>query len=465
MSGTEHASDRRTVSPAELEQLIQTGEIETVITCFPDMQGRLMGKRITGDFYLKHASGPEAFEGCVYLVATDMDQVPIPGFDFANYATGYGDMRAVGDPSTIRIVPWLHRTALVMCNLTDVDTGDIIEVSPRAILQRQVLRAAEMGMKFMLGSEIEFFLFEEDVATLRERGFRSPTPTSPYSIDYSILGTQADEPILAQLRMQLPVAGVPIEFSKGEAEAGQHELNLRYTSAVEMADRNAIFKEATKIVAAQHGKTATFMAKYAIDRTGSSGHIHASVYDIESGASVLYDESGPHHMSKKFHWFLGGLIATAKDFSLLNAQFVNSYKRYQPGSWAPTAIAWGSDNRTCGYRVVGHGQALRVESRVPGADMNSYLSFAGVIAAGLYGIANQIEPPAEYQGNGYEAHDVERIPWNITDAIRHWRESEIARSVFGPKVHHHIANLAEQEWISFNKSVTDWETRRMFERA
>jgi glutamine synthetase len=457
--------DRRVVTPDELKQLINSGEIETVITAFSDMQGRLMGKRVLGSFYLSHVSGPEGFEGCNYLVATDMDQVPLPGFEFANYAKGYGDMRAVVDPTTIRICPWMYRTAMVLCDLFDVDTGEPVAVSPRAILQHQVQRAADVGMRFMLGSEIEFFLFEEDLRTLRARNFSSPTPTTPHSIDYHVFGTSMDEPLLHQLRMQLDAAGIPIEFSKGEAEAGQHEMNLHYSSAVEMADRNTIYKAATKEVAMQHGKTATFMAKYDISRTGSSGHIHASLYDIESGKSVLLDHHDASHMSDTFRWMIGGLIATAKDFSLLNAQFVNSYKRYQPSSWAPTAIAWGTDNRTVGYRIVGHGEAIRVESRVPGSDMNSYLSFAGIIAAALHGIANKIEPPAPYEGNGYEARDVERIPWNIVDAIAHWRGSEVAKAAFGPAVHHHIANLAEQEWISFNKCVTDWETRRMFEQA
>jgi glutamine synthetase len=457
--------DRRVVSPNELEQMIQAGEIDTVVTAFADMQGRLMGKRVLGSFYLSHVSGPEGFEGCNYLVATDMDQVPIPGFEFANYAKGYGDMRAVVDPTTIRICGWMPKTALVLCNLFDVETGEPVAVSPRAILERQVQRAADNGMRFMLGSEIEFFLFEEDLRTLRARNYANPTPTTPYSIDYGVFGTSIDEPILHQLRMQLDAAGIPIEFSKGEAEAGQHEMNLHYATAVEMADRNAIYKEATKQVAFDHGKTVSFMAKYDIGRTGSSGHIHASLYDIESGRSLLLDHDAPHHMSQQFRWFIGGLIATAKDFSLLNAQYINSYKRYQPSSWAPTAIAWGTDNRTCGFRIVGHGQAIRVESRIPGSDMNSYLSFAGMIAAGLHGITNQIEPPAVYEGNGYEATDVERIPWNIVDAIGHWKNSDVAKAAFGPMVHHHIANLAEQEWASFNKSVTDWETRRMFERA
>ncbi|MGD9794510.1 MAG: glutamine synthetase family protein [Acidimicrobiia bacterium] len=456
-------SDRRTISPEQLAEMIGDGSIDTVLTVFPDLQGRLMGKRVTGHFYLDHVSGREGFEACNYLIATDVDMVPVPGYAFANYELGYGDMRAVIDPGTIRMTPWLEKTALVMCDLEDVDSAAPISVAPRNVLKRQVAYAAELGITPMFGSEIEFFLFRESFGEIHDNGYRTMTPYGPYNEDYCIRQTSFDEFLIRQIRNDMDAAGVPIEFSKGEAESGQHEINLRYTDALEMADRNTIYKNGAKEIAEQHHRAITFMAKYDFAKVGSSGHVHSSWYGAE-GKSLFYDHDAPLHMSDTFRWYLGGLMATARQFSLLFAPNINSYKRYQPGSWAPTAIAWGTDNRTCGFRVVGHGQALRVESRIPGSDMNSYFAFAATIAGGLYGVANKIEPPARYQGNGYEATDVDRIPWNFVEAMEEWRRSDIAKAAFGDDVHAHILNLAEQEWLAFNRHVTDWEVRRNFTR-
>lgn len=458
-------SDRRVVTPEELADLIRSGEIDTVLTVFCDLQGRLMGKRVTGHFYLDHVSGPEGFEACNYLIATDVDMTPNPGYKFASYELGYGDMRAVVDPTTIRLCPWLDRTALVMCDLQDVDSGAPISVAPRNILRHQVERATAAGFRSMMGSEIEFFLFRETYEQAFDSGYRSLTPYGPFNEDYCIRQTSKDDWLIGQIRRHMDAAGIPIEFSKGEAESGQHEINLRYTDSLEMADRNTIYKNAAKEIASANGRSITFMAKYAFDKVGSSGHIHSSLYGLADGRSVLHDHDGPHHMSDTFRWYLGGLISTAREFALLFAPNVNSYKRYQPGSWAPTAVAWGTDNRTCGFRIVGHGQAIRVESRIPGSDMNSYLAFAGTIAGGLHGIANKIEPPERFVGNGYESPDVPRIPWNLVEAIELWRNSEAAKAAFGEDVHHHILNTAEQEWLAFNRTVTDWEVRRNFERV
>jgi glutamine synthetase len=350
-----------------------------------------------------------------------------------------------------------------MCDIVDVDTGVPVEVAPRTVLQRQVERAAAAGITPMFGSEIEFFLFRESFDQVHDSGYRSLTPYGPYNEDYCIRQTSKDDWLIRQIRNYMDEAGVPIEFSKGEAEAGQHEINLRYTEAVEMADRNTIYKNGAKEIAHANGRAITFMAKYDFAKVGSSGHIHSSWYGAD-GRSAFYDTDAPLHMSDTFRWYLGGLMATAREFSLLFAPNINSYKRYQPGSWAPTAIAWGTDNRTCGFRIVGHGQALRVESRIPGSDMNSYLAFAGTIAGGLWGVQNKIEPPARYEGNGYDATDVARIPWNFVEAMEEWRRSTVAREVFGDDVHHHLLNLAEQEWLAFNRHVTDWELRRNFER-
>jgi glutamine synthetase len=457
-------SDRRVVTADELADLIGRGEVDTVLAAFGDHQGRLMGKRVTGRFYLDHVSGADGFEACDYLLATDVDMVPNPGYAFANYDRGYGDVRAVVDPSTIRLCGWLDRTALVLCDLTDVVSGAPVAVAPRSILRAQADRAAEAGFTALMASELEFFLFRESYDEVFDSGFRALTPSSLHNQDYDLRQTTRDEWLIAQIRRHLEAGGVPVEFSKGEAESGQHEINLRYAEAVEMADRNAVFKHAVKEIAQLNGRAATFMAKYAFDKVGSSGHIHSSLVRAADGRSAFHDPDATSHMSDTFRWYLGGLMATARELSLLWAPTVNSYKRYQPGSWAPTAVAWASDNRTVGFRVVGHGASMRIENRIPGADVNTYLAFAGTIAAGLHGIANRIEPPQALAGNGYEATGVPRIPSTLVEAIELWRGSTFARDAFGAEVHAHILNTAEQEWLAFNRTVTEWERRRNFER-
>lgn len=455
---------RAEVTNDELAALIEAGDIDTVLMVFPDLQGRLAGKRTTGRFYLDHVSGPDGTENCNYLIATDVDFNPVPGYQFANYELGYGDMRAVADPSTIRITPWIERTALVICDLFDVDTGAPIEVAPRQILRRQVERAEVLGLVPKIGSEIEFYLFRDTYEEAHAKGYRGLQPHSAFLQDYSILQTTRDEYVIGALRRHLEAAGVPVEFSKGEAGRGQHEINLDYTTAVEMADRNTVYKNAAKEIAASNGRSVSFMAKWDFDDTGSSCHIHSSVWSSGGTEPAMYDHHAEQGMSQTFRWWLGGLLATAAEFSLLWAPTINSYKRFQLGSWAPTAIGWGIDNRTLGYRKVGHGRGTRVECRIPGSDANSYLAFAGMIAGGLHGITNQIEPPEPYHGNAYEATDLPRIPWNIADAITLWERSDVARQAFGEDVHHHILNMARQEWIAFNASVTDWELRRYWER-
>ena len=452
----------RPLAPAELVARIKKGEIDTVLVVFADHQGRLVGKRCDGDFYLDVVLA-EGTENCNYLIATDMDNNAVPGYRFANYDLGYGDMRSVPDQGTIRLCPWLDRTALVMCDLVDVETAEPIEVSPRQILKAQVARAGAMGFTPMLGAEIEFFLFYDTYQEANEKGYKGLRNHSPFLEDYAILQTTKDEYIIGQVRRQLKAAGLPVETSKGEAGKGQHELNMTYMEAVAMADANAFYKNAAKEIAALSGRSISFMAKYDMDDTGSSYHIHSSLWDKQGRKSKMAGNRA-HHMSDTFRWYLGGLIATAREFSLLYAPTINSYKRFQPGSWAPTAVGWGIDNRTLGFRVVGHGQGMRVECRVPGADANGYHAFAGQLAGGLYGIANRIDPGEPHLANGYEAKDLPRIPWNIVDAIELWRNSSIARECFGDEVHHHILNAAEQEWMAFNRHVSDWELRRYFER-
>ena len=456
---------RTYVTPDELAAKIGSGEIDTVLAVFPDLQGRLVGKRTTGRFYLDHVSGPEGTENCNYLIATDMDNNPVPGYRYTSYDLGYGDMRAVIDPATIRIVPWVERTAMVMCDLFDVDTAEPVEVAPRQVLRRQVEKATALGFTPMIGSEIEFYLFRDTYEQAHAKGYRDLESHSPWLEDYHVLQTTKDEYIIGQIRRGLEAAGVPVEFSKGEAGRGQHEINLDYSDALEMADRNTIYKNAAKEIAALNGRSISFMAKYDFADTGSSCHIHSSLWSADGSETAMYDHHGEHGMSETFRWWLGGLIATAAEFSLLWAPTVNSYKRFQLGSWAPTAIGWGVDNRTLGYRKVGHGAGTRVECRIPGSDANSYFAFAGTIAGGLHGISNRIEPPDHYTGNGYEATDLARIPWNLVDAIDLWESSTVAREAFGEDVHFHILNMAKQEWAAFNATVTDWELRRYWERV
>ncbi len=455
-------SKNRHIPAEQLEADIRDGTIDTVIVAFSDHHGRLIGKRTDGEFYLDVVV-EEGTENCDYLIACDLDDTPIPGFTWASYDQGYGDMRGVVDPSTIRYLPWLESTAVVLVDLVDVDSGEPVEVSPRRMLQRQVEAATELGFVSMIGSEVEFFLFKDGYDAAHSADYRELTPNSPYLEDYNILQTTKEEDVLGAIRRGLRDAGFPVEFSKGEAAKGQHELNLTYQEALEMADTNLVFKNAVKEIAAAAGKSATFMAKPHFDDGGSSCHIHSSLWSVDDRHSVMAGD-GPHHMSETFRWYLGGLMATAQEFSLLFAPNVNSYKRFLPGSWAPTGVGWDTDNRTLGFRVVGHGQGMRVESRIPGADANAYHAFSATIAGGLHGIAEKIDPPEPYHGNGYTAEDLPRIPSTYLEAIELWRNSEIARECFGDDVHHHVLNHAEYEWQAFNATVTDWERRRYFER-
>ncbi len=449
--------------PAEqLEADIKDSTIDTVIVAFADHHGRLIGKRTDADFYLDVVV-KEGTENCDYLLACDLDDVPIPGFAWASYDRGYGDMRGIVDPATIRYLPWVETTALVLVDLVDVDTGSAVEVSPRRVLQRQVASAAALGYTSMIGSELEFYVFREPYDVAHRNGYRELTPNSPWVEDYNILQTTKEEDLLGRIRRGLRGAGFPVEFSKGEAGRGQHEINLTFQPALEMADTTLVFKNAIKELAAQVGQSVTFMAKPHFDVGGNSCHVHSSLWSDDGSRSVMAGDD-PHHLSDEFRWYLGGLLATAREFSLLFAPNVNSYKRFQTGSWAPTAVGWDTDNRTLGFRVVGHGPGMRVESRIPGGDVNPYHAFAATIAGGLHGVRERIEPPAPYRGNGYSAADLPRIPSTFVDAIELWRTSDLAKACFGDAVHHHVLHHAESEWQAFNATVTDWERHRYFER-
>jgi len=327
-----------------------------------------------------------------------------------------------------------------------------------------VVSAEALGFTPMVGSEIEFYLYRDSYEEARRTRYMDLRTHSDWAQDYSIMQTTRDEYVIADIRRGLIQAGVPVEFTKGEAGAGQHEINLSYASPVEMADRNHIYKTAAKEIAALHGRSVTFMAKPSMSDVGSSCHIHVSLWDSTGHSSVFADPNRPHQMSETFEMFLAGMMVTAREFSLLWAPTVNSYRRFQPGSWAPTGVGWGVDNRTLGFRKVGHGESTRVESRIPGADANSYLAFAGVLAGGLHGIRNQLALEAPYSGNGYEATDMARIPWSLPEAIDLWRNSALARECFGEDVHQWVLRSASSEWEQFNQSVTDWELMRYFER-
>jgi glutamine synthetase len=449
-----------------LEGHIRSGDVDTILCVFVDMQGRFMGKRVTGDYFLEEILGEEGLHACLYLVTVDMEMEPLPGYSYANWDTGYGDFKMVPDLGTLRRVPWLEKTAIVVCDLYSEHGDEPVDVSPRQILKRQVERARDMGYSFGAATELEFYLFKDSFDDANARGYQHLTPHSPYIQDYHILQTTKDEWVIRQIRNGMTAAGIPVEFSKGEFGRGQHEINIRYSDPVETSDWHSIYKNGVKEITALNGVAATFMAKWSMGEAGSSCHIHSSVWDGDGSESLMWDEQDPDHMSETFRHYLGGLMSTAREMAWMFAPTVNSYKRYQAESWAPTAIAVGADNRTCGFRIVGEHKSFRIESRIPGADVNPYLAFAATIAGGLHGIENKIEPPDVFRGNAYEAKDVERVPTSLHEAIACFEASDVARSAFGDFVFEHLLNTASQEQSIFdNNVVTDWELMRYFERG
>ncbi|HEX3566921.1 MAG TPA: glutamine synthetase family protein [Acidimicrobiales bacterium] len=448
-----------------LRQQIAAGAIDTVVVAFPDLQGRPVGKRVTGPFFLEHVLA-HGIEVCDYLLAVDVDMDPLPGYRFANWDSGYGDMNAVIDVDTIRPLPWLEGSALVLCDLLTMQ-GQPVEVSPRQILRRQLERAAEHGLVVKCATELEFYLFRDSFEEAAAKGWQDLSPHADTIEDYQLLQTSRDEYIIGRIRNEMLRAGIPIEFSKGEAGRGQHEINVTYGDGLEVADRHVVFKNGVKEIAAQHGRAATFMAKWSMDSVGSSCHLHTSLWDATSGAPLMAGGAGEDHpsdLSVVGRQFLAGQLHAGRQLAWCFAPYVNSYRRYVPGSWAPTALVWGDDNRTCGFRVVGHGSGRRVENRVPGADVNPYLALAAAIAGGLWGIDHGTTLEPGFVGNAYEADDVPRIPTTLVEAIAELESSEVAVEAFGPDVHHHLVNTARQEWSKANQVVTDWELARNFER-
>jgi glutamine synthetase len=443
---------------------VRSGEIDTVITAVCDMQGRLVGKRVTGNHFIEHCLD-HGTHFCTYLLGTEMDLTTPEGFRDLSWDSGYGDYLAMPDWSTLRVIPWLERTALVLCDAVVDEAGGLVPFAPRTILQKQVERLASMGFSVRMATELEFYVLKESYEEAHAKGYANLTPKGWFNEDYQLLQATRNEPLYRRFRNEMTQAGVPIEFSKGEAAAGQHEVNIHYGEPVESADRAALFKHGAKEIADQMGLSVTFMAKPHETWTGSSGHIHVSLCDTEGNGSLFPAAEGSAEMSETMRWFLGGVIARAREFSLFIASTVNAYKRFAMASWAPVNIVWGRDNRTCGVRVVGSGKALRIENRLPGGDSNPYLAFASVLAAGADGIEGKIEPPDEFRGNGYEAKGYPRIPRSLYEAIDCWADSDAAVAAFGKDVHEHYLTAARIEQALYDQAVTDWERRRYFERG
>lgn len=439
----------------ELQAAVGDGSIDTVIVAFTDMQGRLLGKRLHGEFFVEEHVADHGVEGCNYLLALDMEMDPIPGYSIASWEQGYGDFGLQPDLATLRRIPWLEGTALVLCDVVSPD-GDPVAPSPRQVLRRQVERAAGLGFTPMFGSELEFYLLQETYAEAHAKHYRDLTPSVPYILDYHILATTYDEPLMRQIRNGMQGAGIRVETSKGEAWPGQHEINFRYADAVTMADNHTVYKNGAKEIAYLNGCSITFMAKPDHSWIGNSCHVHSSLW--RDGENAFAGESDV------FKQYLAGQIACLKELAIFLAPTINSYKRFAAGSWAPTTLAWGHDNRTCGFRIVGHGQGLRTETRIPGGDVNPYLAFAALLAAGLHGIENELELPPALEGNAY-ASDAERFPHSLREAIGALEEGTTARAALGDDVVDHYLNYARTEQRLFDEAVTCYERERLFERG
>jgi glutamine synthetase len=443
----------------QLRSAIGDGEVDTVIVAFTDMQGRLVGKRVSARLFLEDVAGHGA-EACNYLLAVDVEMNTVDGYAMSSWERGYGDMALIPDFTTLRAAPWLEATALVTADLQWLD-GTPVEPSPRRILQRQLDRLAERGLTAFVGTELEFIVFDDSFRDAWRKGYRDLTPASDYNIDYALLASTRMEPLLRDIRNSMDGAGMYCEGVKGECNLGQQEIAFRYTDALGTCDNHSIYKNGAKEIADRHGKALTFMAKFN-EREGNSCHIHISLRG-EGGEAVFSDPDAPNGMSKLFRHFLAGQLAAMRELTLFSAPNINSYKRYVAGSFAPTAIAWGLDNRTYALRVVGHGLGMRVENRVPGGDVNQYLAVAALIAAGLHGIDNELELPDLFEGNAYES-DVARVPATLRDSAALFADSAIAREAFGDEVVDHYLNNARIELAAYDAAVTDWERVRGFER-
>jgi glutamine synthetase len=435
---------------AELRQHVSSGRIDTVNCAFPDLYGRLMGKRLDARFFVEHASG--GVHACDYLFTVDMEMEPVPGYAFANWGKGYGDVHLAPDASTLRIASWLDRTATVLCDAHTPDHQPVA-VAPRTILKSQIARSP---FDVFAASELEYYIFRTSYKEAAASGHRDLPAAGWYLEDYHLLQGTRTEDINGELRRQLTASGIDVESTKGEWGRGQHEINVRYADVLEMADHHVLIKQCAKEIAEQKGASVTFMAKIDEAQAGSSCHVHLSLW--KDGKNVFAGETD------EFRWFLGGWIAHAAELAAFYAPNPNSYKRYQPQSWAPTALAWSPDNRTAGFRVVGSEASLRIECRIPGADCNPYLAFAAALASGLDGIEQHIEPPPAFIGDVYAAAELPQVPTSLADAITLLEASEFAPRAFGADVIEHYLHFLRTEEHAYRRAVTDWEHKRYFER-
>lgn len=446
------------LSVSELNAAIAAGTIDTVVVAFADAYGRMVGKRVSARLFQEEVLAHGA-EACNYLLSVDVDMNTVDGYAMSSWEKGYGDMMLLSDPATLRRIPWLEGSALVIADL-GWDGGEPVAQAPRSILKRQRERLAERGLVAYSGTELEFIVFDDTYRDAWARGYRELRPSTDYNVDYDLLGSSRLEPLLRDIRVSMDAAGMYCEGVKGECNLGQQEIAFRYAEVLETADQHTIYKSGAKEIAEKHGKALTFMAKFN-EREGNSCHIHLSVRSDEGDPVMAGD--GEYGFSPLMEHWIAGILATLREFSLLYAPNINSYKRYAKGSFAPTGVAWGVDNRTCALRIVGRGQSLRVENRVPGGDVNPYLGIAAIIAGGLYGVENELALPAPLTGNAYTA-GVEHLPTTLRDATRLFEESSIARAAFGDDVVEHYVNHARIELEAYDAAVTDWERVRGFER-
>lgn len=443
----------------QLKSQVTSGAIDTIIVAFPDAFGRLVGKRFRADYFLASVAR-HGTHSCNYLLTVNLDMDPLEGFKVANWEAGFGDFEMRPDLETLRVLPWQPATALVLCDYRRHD-GQYVAEAPRSVLRRQLDWLGRQGLTCYCATELEFYLFNQTFHSAHAAGYRDLQPSSDYRIDYHIMQPTRDEPFMRAVRNGMTSAGVPVESSKGEWSRGQHEINFTYDEPLEMADRHVVFKHGVKEIADQHGKSVTFMAKYLPGEAGNSCHIHMSL--SKGGRNLFWDEKA-HGGSKLFRQFLGGLMKYCPELCLFFAPTINSYKRYQAGSWAPTRMAWSTDNRTVGFRVVGRRNGFRLENRMPGADANPYLALAAMLAAGMAGVKERLDCGAEYQGNAYVDPKLARLPSSLRDAAELFQESKLARTAFGQAVVDFYVHHARLELQAFGDAVTDWEKQRYFER-
>ncbi|WP_018155912.1 glutamine synthetase family protein [Demetria terragena] len=456
MSTTHHPRNPRMLSVEQVRELISSGEVDTVIVAFTDMQGRLQGKYLHAQYFVDHALG-HGVEGCNYLLAVDTDMNTVDGYAISSWESGYGDMQFALDDETFRWVPWLERTIMVQCDLL-LATGEHVPMSPRSMLRQQIERAADHGWKAVAGTELEFVVYRDTYEQAWERGYRDLTPANQYNVDYSIVGSGRVEPLLQRIRTDMYAAGMVVESAKGECNFGQHEIGFLFDDVLSTADNHSVYKTGAKMIASSLGQSLTFMAK-PNEREGNSCHIHLSLRGLDD--STVFWADGQR--TAIYDQFIAGVLATMREFTLFYAPNINSYKRFAVGSFAPTAVAWGIDNRTCSVRLVGEGAGARLENRLPGGDTNPYLAVAAMLAGGLYGIEHKLELEPMTVGSAYDT-DAQHVPVTLREARDLFAASDIAREAFGQKVVDHYVNFADIEIRDFDAAVTDWELRRGFER-